>query len=70
MSFINTLKKPVPNARSNLTSPISHAIDTTTELSLMVQEEKGVGAVTVGQSQAKMQLDWDVVQKSSDLGND
>ena len=36
----------------------------------MVQEEQGVGAVTLGQSQAKMQLDWDVVQKSSDLGND
>ncbi|XP_019489310.1 PREDICTED: adhesion G protein-coupled receptor E2-like isoform X2 [Hipposideros armiger] len=38
-----------------------------TELSLKVQEQ-GVGDVTLGQSQAKMLLNWDMMQESGDLG--
>ncbi|XP_045709439.1 adhesion G protein-coupled receptor E2-like isoform X3 [Phyllostomus hastatus] len=56
------LSKDLSNGPLTLHAPAG------TELSLMVQEEQGVGAVTLGQSQAKMQLDWNVVQKSSDLG--
>ncbi|KAM5308513.1 adhesion G protein-coupled receptor E2-like isoform 5-T5 [Glossophaga mutica] len=56
------LSKDLSNGPLTLHAPAG------TELSLMVQEEQGVGAITLGQSQAKMQLDWDVVQKSSDLG--
>ncbi|XP_042834353.1 adhesion G protein-coupled receptor E2-like [Panthera tigris] len=38
-----------------------------TGLSLTVQDQ-GIGDVTLGQSQAKMQLKWDVAQESNDLG--
>uniref|UniRef100_A0A8C8Y1K6 Adhesion G protein-coupled receptor E2 n=1 Tax=Panthera leo TaxID=9689 RepID=A0A8C8Y1K6_PANLE len=38
-----------------------------TGLSLTVQDQ-GIGDVTLGQSQAKMQLKWDVAQDSNDLG--
>lgn len=64
------IKKSNPNtACGNLTSPIPPIIATTIELSLKVQEQ-GIGDVTLGQSDAKMQLNWDVVQESSDFGND
>ncbi|XP_029774668.1 adhesion G protein-coupled receptor E2-like isoform X5 [Suricata suricatta] len=55
------LSKFLPNGPLTVHAPAG------TELSLKVQEQ-GIGDVTVGQSQAKMQLNWDVAQKSSNLG--
>ncbi|XP_019575285.2 adhesion G protein-coupled receptor E2 [Rhinolophus sinicus] len=55
------LSQLLPNGPLTLHAPAG------TELSLNVQEQ-GVGDVTLGQSQAKMVLNWDVVKESGDFG--
>ncbi|KAM7140876.1 adhesion G protein-coupled receptor E2-like isoform 3-T3 [Molossus nigricans] len=55
------LSKVLPNGPLTLQAPAG------TELSLNVQKQD-LGDITLEQSQAKMQLNRDVVQKSSDLG--
>ncbi|XP_019282971.2 adhesion G protein-coupled receptor E2-like isoform X7 [Panthera pardus] len=47
--------------------PLTAHASAGTGLSLTVQDQ-GIGDVTLGQSQAKMQLKWDVAQESNDLG--
>uniref|UniRef100_A0A7N5P4S0 Adhesion G protein-coupled receptor E2 n=1 Tax=Ailuropoda melanoleuca TaxID=9646 RepID=A0A7N5P4S0_AILME len=59
--ILRVLSKFLPNGPLTVHAPAG------TELSLKVQEQ-GIGDVTLGQSDAKMQLNWDVVQESSDFG--
>uniref|UniRef100_A0A452R3K0 Adhesion G protein-coupled receptor E2 n=1 Tax=Ursus americanus TaxID=9643 RepID=A0A452R3K0_URSAM len=59
--ILRVLSKFLPNGQLTVHAPAG------TELSLKVQEQ-GIGDVTLGQSHAKMQLNWDVVQESSDFG--
>ncbi|XP_032990358.1 adhesion G protein-coupled receptor E2-like isoform X3 [Rhinolophus ferrumequinum] len=55
------LSQVLPNGLLTLHAPAG------TELSLNVQE-RGVGDVTLGQSQAKMLFNWDAVQESGEAG--
>ncbi|XP_039108299.1 adhesion G protein-coupled receptor E2-like [Hyaena hyaena] len=59
--ILRGLSKFLPDGPLNVHAPAG------TELSLKVQEQ-GTGDVTLGQSQTKMQLNWDVAQESSDFG--
>ncbi|XP_048083157.1 adhesion G protein-coupled receptor E2-like isoform X2 [Ursus arctos] len=59
--ILRVLSKFLPNGQLTVHAPAG------TELSLKVQEQ-GIRDVTLGQSHAKMQLNWDVVQESSDFG--
>ncbi|XP_045348244.1 adhesion G protein-coupled receptor E2-like isoform X1 [Leopardus geoffroyi] len=58
---LRVLSKLLPNG------PLATHAPAGTGLSLTVQDQ-GIGDVTLGQSQAKMQLKWDVAQESNDLG--
>ncbi|XP_051691796.2 adhesion G protein-coupled receptor E5 isoform X1 [Oryctolagus cuniculus] len=55
-------------ARTLPTGPFTYRSPSGTELSLMVQE-KGTGNVTMGQSHARMLLDWAVASEDGDLGH-
>uniref|UniRef100_A0A5F9DI20 Adhesion G protein-coupled receptor E5 n=1 Tax=Oryctolagus cuniculus TaxID=9986 RepID=A0A5F9DI20_RABIT len=55
-------------ARNLPTGPFTYRSPSGTELSLMVQE-KGTGNVTMGQSHARMLLDWAVASEDGDLGH-
>ncbi|XP_034853066.1 adhesion G protein-coupled receptor E2-like [Mirounga leonina] len=58
---LRVLSKFLPNGPLTVHAPAG------TELSLKVQEQ-GIGDVTLGQSHAKMHLNWDVAQEFSDFG--
>uniref|UniRef100_A0A667G1G3 Adhesion G protein-coupled receptor E2 n=1 Tax=Lynx canadensis TaxID=61383 RepID=A0A667G1G3_LYNCA len=58
---LRVLSKLLPNG------PLTAHAPAGTGLSLTVQDQ-GIQDVTLGQSQAKMQLKWDVAQESNDLG--
>ncbi|XP_046951070.1 adhesion G protein-coupled receptor E2-like isoform X4 [Lynx rufus] len=58
---LRVLSKLLPNG------PLTAHAPAGTGLSLTVQDQ-GIRDVTLGQSQAKMQLKWDVAQESNDLG--